>query len=186
MKIWIAALALALVSLTARAETYTIDPAHSYQSFEIDHFGLSILRGRFDKTSGTLSYDPAAKTGSAEMTIDVASVTTGQAKRDEHLKGPDFFDAAKHPTITFKSTAFRFEGDQLTKVEGDLTIRGTTKPVTLTVNRTACKPHPVYKVPSCGADAETKIKRSDFGVNGYLPAIADEVTLHLQVEAMKK
>lgn len=186
MKTSIAALTLAFAALTAQADTYTIDPKHSFPSFEIDHFGLATIRGRFDKTSGTLNYDPAAKTGSVDVTIDVASVTTGDAERDAHLQKPEFFDAANHPTLTYKSKAFRFEGDKLSAVEGDLTIRGVTKPVTLKVNRAACKPHPVYNVPSCGATAEVKIKRSDFGVSAYLPGISDEVTLHLELEALNR
>lgn len=189
MRISLAALTLAFAAfaaLAAQAETYTIDAKHSYSSFEIDHFGLSMLSGRFDKTSGTISYDPAAKTGSAEVKIEVASVTSGDAERDAHLLKPEFFDAATHPAITFKSSAFRFEGEKLAAVEGDLTIRGVTKPVALKVNRIVCKPHPFTKAPSCAANAEAKIKRSDFGVSGYLPAIGDEVKLELAVEAQAK
>jgi polyisoprenoid-binding protein YceI len=186
MRKWIAALALALSSLLAQAADYTIDPDHTHPTFEVSHLGYSTYRGRFDKTSGTLSYDPAAKTGSADVTVDVASVSTGVAKLDDHLKTDEFFDAAKYPTITFKSTRFRFEGDKLTAVDGDLTIHGTTRPVTLKVSQVTCKPHPMLKTPMCGADAEAKIKRSDFGVKAFLPLIGDEVTLRLQVEAAAK
>jgi polyisoprenoid-binding protein YceI len=186
MRKWIAALALALSSLLAQAADYTIDPDHTHPTFEVSHLGYSTYRGRFDKTSGTLSYDPAAKTGSADVTVDVASVSTGVAKLDDHLKTDEFFDAAKYPTITFKSTRFRFEGDKLTAVDGDLTIHGTTRPVTLEVSQVTCKPHPMLKTPMCGADAEAKIKRSDFGVKNFLPLIGDEVTLRLQVEAAAK
>lgn len=186
MRISLAALTLAFAALTAQAETYTIDPRHSFTSFELDHLGLSMASGRFDKMSGTISYDPAAKTGSADVRIEVASVTSGDAERDAHLLKPEFFDAATHPAITFKSTAFRFEGEMLAAVEGDLAIRGVTKPVTLKVNRIVCKPHPLTKVPSCAANAEAKTKRSEFGVSAYLPGIGDDVTLHLAVEAQAK
>lgn len=186
MKTPLAVLTLACAALAAQAETYTIDPKHSFESFEIDHFGLATIRGRFDKTSGTLNYDAAAKTGSVEVTIDVASVTTGNAERDAHLQKPEFFDAANHPTITFKSKAFRFDGDKLSAVEGDLTIRGVSRPVTLTVSRAICKPHPLYKVPACGASADASVKRSDFGVSAFLPGVGDEVKLHLELEALKQ
>jgi polyisoprenoid-binding protein YceI len=189
MKISIAVLTVALAALaalTVQAEPYTIDPKHTFESFEINHFGLSTLHGRFDKTSGTLNYDPANKTGSVDVTIEVASVTTGNAERDAHLQKPEFFDAANHPTIKFKSKPFRFEGDQLKAVEGDLTIRGVTKPMTLNVTRAVCTSHPLLKIPACGADADATIKRSDFGVSAYLPGIGDEVKLHLDIEALKQ
>lgn len=186
MKIAIAACLLACVAFNAEAETYTIDPKHTYATFELDHFGLARQAGRFDKASGTVSYDPAAKTGSADVTIEVASVTTGDKERDEHLTKPEFFDAARFPTITFKSRAFRFEGDKLAAIDGDLTVRGVTKPVSLKVSHVGCKVHPAYRVPACGANASTAIKRSDFGVSAYLPAIGDDVTLHFAIEALGK
>jgi polyisoprenoid-binding protein YceI len=186
MRKWIAALALALSAPVAQAADYTIDPEHSFPTFEIDHLGYSMYRGRFDKATGTFSYDAAAKSGSADVTIDVASVDTGVAKLDDHLKTKDFFDAAEYPTIAFKSTKFRFEGEKVTAVDGDLTLHGQTKPVTLTVTRVACKPHPVTKEPRCGADAEAKIKRSDFGMTNFLPLVGDEVTLRLQIEGNEK
>lgn len=186
MKISIAGFGLMLAACAVQAETYTIDPKHSFEMFEISHFGLSTIRGRFDKTSGTLDYDPAAKTGSVDVTIQVASVTTGDTERDAHLQTAEFFDAANHPTITFKSKTFRFEGDRLSAIDGDLTIRGVTKPVTLGVTHAICKSHPIYNVPACGASADTGIKRSDFGVKGYLPGVGDEVTLHIEIEALKK
>lgn len=186
MKTSIVACVLAGITCAAHAETYTIDPKHTFASFEIDHFGLARQSGRFDRTSGTIAYDPAAKSGSADVSIEVASVTTGDAERDQHLTKPEFFDAARFPRITFKSSAFRFEGDKLTAIDGDLTVRGVTKPVTLRVSHIGCKVHPAYRVPSCGANAETQIKRSDFGVNAFLPAISDDVTLKLAVEVLGK
>ena len=181
------ACALATAGFAASAaDTYTIDSNHTFPSFEINHMGFSTFRGRFDKTSGTVTLDSAKKTGSADITIDVASVSTGVEKLNEHLKTPDFFDAASFPTITFKSNSFKFKGDKLVSVTGDLTMHGVTKPVTLTVDSLVCKDHPFMKVPACGAGAHALIKRKDWGVGKNPPAIlGEEVTLRIQIEAHK-
>jgi polyisoprenoid-binding protein YceI len=186
MKKLITAFVLSLFTLPAMATTYVIDPNHTLPTFEYDHFGLAQQRGMFAKTEGTITFDPAKKKGSADITIHVDSVTTGVPKFDEHLKSADFFDAAKYPTITFKSKKFTFEGDQLVEVAGDLTMHGVKKPVTLKVNSWTCKEHPIRKVPACGANAVAVIKRSDFGMGLYAPAVSDEVTLRIGVEAHKK
>ena len=184
MKRAIAALVLSAAAFSASAaDTYTIDANHSFPSFEISHFGFSTFRGRFDKISGTITLDLAKKTGAADVTIDAASISTGVDKLNEHLKSPEFFDVAKYPTITFKSKDFKFEGDKLTAVNGDLTIHGTTKPVTLQVKSFVCKEHPLKKIPACGADAMATIKRSEFGVSTYSPNVGEEVALEIQVEA---
>lgn len=182
---------LAIVSLAASAaETlYTIDANHSIPSFEIKHMGFSTYRGRFDKISGTITLDTAAKKGSADVTIDASSISTGVTKLDEHLKTADFFDVATYPTITFKSTNFKFRGDRVSSITGDLTMHGVTQAVTLTVDSFACKVHPFYKVPACGADAHTVIKRADWADLGkkYPPEIlAADVTLKIQIEAQNK
>jgi polyisoprenoid-binding protein YceI len=168
------------------ADTYAIDPSHTFPSFAISHFGFSTFRGRFDKTSGTITVDLAKKSGSADVTIDVASVSTGVAKLEQHLLKPDFFDVAKYPTISFKSKDFKFQGDKLIAVNGDLTMHGVTKPVTLTVASFACKPHPLKKIQACGADASVAIQRSEWGMSTYSPNIGEEVTLHIEVEAHKQ
>jgi len=166
------------------ADTYTIDPNHTFPSFEVTHLGWSTFRGRFDKTSGTVTLDMAKKTGSADISIDVASISTGVDKLNEHLRTPDFFDAAKFPTITFKSSTFKFEGDKLASITGDLTMHGVTKPVTLTVDSIKCGPHPFMKVPACGAGAHAVIKRTDWGIGTYPPNIVgEEITLRIQIEA---
>ncbi|MBI3479222.1 MAG: polyisoprenoid-binding protein [Nitrosomonadales bacterium] len=113
------------------ADGYTIDPAHTFPHFSINHLGFSTMQGRFDKTSGTITLDRAAKTGTVDISIESASVSTGFAKRDEHLRSPDFFNAAEFPAITYKSTAMNFKGDTPSSVDGNLTIMGVTKPVTL-------------------------------------------------------
>ena len=179
----LAALLVAPGLALAAPETYTIDTSHTHPGFAISHFGFSTYRGRFDKATGTITLDRDKKTGSADVSIDVASISTGVPKLDEHLKSPDFFDAAKFPAITFKAKELKFSGDKLAPVAGDLTIHGVTKPVTLEVKNFKCGPHPLKKVPACGADLTTTIKRSEFGVSAYSPNVGEEVTLEIQVEA---
>lgn len=187
MKKLLAASALTLASFAAvAADTYVIEPTHTYPMFEIDHLGFSTTRGGFDKTEGTIVLDTAKKTGSVDITIHTDSLRTPVVKLDEHLKKDDFFNVAKYPTITFKSSKLGFNGDALSEVTGDLTMLGVTKPVTLTVTHFACKQHPMLKKQHCGADAETKIKRSEWGLSSYSPAVGEEVTLKIQVEATKQ
>lgn len=170
------------------ADSYTIDPAHTYPRFSINHLGFSTMQGRFEKTSGKVTLDRAAKTGSVDLAIETASISTGFAKRDAHLQSPDFFNAAEFTAITYKSTALRFKGDKPVKVEGNLTLAGVTKPVTFTIDSFNCgldPMDPLKKRQKCGADASAKIKRSDFGVKFALPAVGDEVKLELEIEAIK-
>lgn len=168
------------------ADTYVIDSSHTFPSFEISHFGFSTFRGRFDKTSGSVTLDIAKKTGGADISIDVASISTGVAKLDEHLLKDDFFDVAKYPVITFKSRDFKFRGDTLSTVTGDLAMHGVTRPVTLTVAAFTCKEHPLKKIQACGADASATINRSDWGITTYSPNIGEEVTLHIEIEAHRQ
>jgi polyisoprenoid-binding protein YceI len=167
------------------ADSYTIDPLHTFPRFRINHLGFSTMQGRFDKTSGKVTLDRAAKTGSVELAIETASVSTGFVKRDDHLKSPDFFNAAEFPTITYKSTAIHFKGDTPSSVDGNLTISGVTKPVTFTIDAFNCGANPMNKKEECGADASADIKRSDFGVKFGTPAIGDDVKLVLEIEAIK-
>jgi len=170
----------------AAADTYVIEPTHTFANFEINHLGFSTSRGQFGGTSGTLSLDQAKKTGSVDVTFDLTQLNTGVPKLDEHLQGADFFDVAQYPTATFKSSTFKFDGDTLVAVDGELTLHGVTKPVSLDVTGFKCGEHPMTKKPHCGADAVTTIKRSDWGVSAYVPAVGDEVKLTIQVEADKK
>jgi polyisoprenoid-binding protein YceI len=167
------------------ADSYTVDPLHTFPRFRINHLGFSTMQGRFDKTSGKVTLDRAAKTGSVELAIETASVNTGFYKRDDHLKSPDFFNAAEYPTITYKSTAIRFKGDTPSSVEGNLTIAGVTRPVTFTIDAFNCGANPMNKKEECGADASAAIKRSDFGVKYGVPNIGDDVKLILEIEAIK-
>jgi polyisoprenoid-binding protein YceI len=184
------ALATALCSLAgiaaAAPETYVIDPAHTAPRFEYNHFGFTNQLHSFDKTSGKVVLDRAAHTGSVEVSIDVKSVNTGFALLNEHIQDPDFFDTAAFPTITFKSTRVKFKGDKPVVVEGDLTVKGVTKPVTLTVTSFQAKPNPMVKKDAIGANAVARIKRSEFNMGKYAPNVSDEVTLSIAVEAIKE
>ncbi|MEO6975676.1 MAG: YceI family protein [Gallionella sp.] len=187
LKSIIAALAIS-VSLPVSAfaaDSYTVDPYHTFPHFSINHLGFSTLQGRFDKTSGAITLDRAAETGSVNISIEAGSVSTGYVKRDEHLKSPDFFNAAEFPAITYKSTAMHFKGGKPASVEGNLTIMGVTKPVTLTIDAFNCGTNPMNKKDECGAAASAQIKRSDFGVKYGLPAIGDDVKLVFEIESIK-
>jgi polyisoprenoid-binding protein YceI len=175
-----------LAPTSLAADTYTIDPTHTYPSFEVSHLGFSTQRGRFNRTSGKISLDLQAQTGSADLLIDAASVDTGLELLEERLRGPQFFNVAQYPSITFKSDSFRFEAGRLVGVDGILTMLGVSQPVSLTVTGFKCGPHLAAQLRfACGADAETTIRRSAFGVNGYLPFVGDEVKLRIQVEALR-
>jgi polyisoprenoid-binding protein YceI len=187
MKRALAAAVFAAFALPAAAapETYTIDSRHTFPSFEVMHFGMSIQRGSFNKTSGKINVDREAKTGSVDVTIDAASVSTNEPKLGDHLRNQDFFNATAHPTITFKGTRFNFDGDKVKSVDGELTMLGVTKPVTLTAQHFNCGNHPMNKKAMCGAELTTTIKRSDWGMKYAVPAVADDVLLRINVEAYK-
>jgi len=183
------ALALAVSAssaVMAAPETYVIDTTHTLPRFEYNHMGFSEQLSRFDKTTGTITIDRAAKTGSVDVTIDAKSVNTGSEQFNEHIQGEDFLSTAKFPTITFKSTAVKFKGDAVASVDGALTIKGVTKPITLTVTSFKCMPHPMMKKDACGANATATIKRSDFGAGKYAPLVADEVLLTIPIESIKQ
>ena len=168
----------------ADQDTYSIDPNHTFPSYEIGHFGYSFQRGRFNRTAGKITLDIGAKKGSAYVTMDAGSVSTGVPKLDENLQGEDFFDAAKFPQIVFNSSDFVFDGDRVTAANGNLTIRGITRPVSFNLTFFHCAVHPFFKKKACGADMTAHIKRSEFGMTKFLPVLADEVLLRVNVEAM--
>lgn len=173
-------------SAFAAPETYGIDSSHSFPRFEYSHFGYSTQLSRFDKTTGTVVFDQAAKTGSVDVVIDMKSVSTGSALFNEHIQGEDFLDTGKYPTATFKSTKVHFNGDKPSRVEGKLTIKGVTKPVTLAVTSFQAMEHPIVKKPAIGANATTTVKRSDFNAGKFAPYVGDEVTLTIALEAVKQ
>ena len=182
------ALALAIIAGRAAAEdTYTIDPVHSQPIFEVRHMGFSLQRGSFGKATGKVTLDRAAKKGSVEVTIDTASIKTIDPRLDTHVKSEDFFNVARYPTMIFKSTNFTFEGDRVVGMDGELTLLGVTKPVTLKVANDVCGEHPMNKKPMCGAEATTTIKRSEWGMKYGIPkAVSDEVKLTIPIEAYKE
>lgn len=180
-----AALAAAASSATAAPETYTVDPTHTYPRFSYSHFGLSTQQSLFKKASGTVVYDKAAKTGSVDVTIDIGSVESA-SPLTEHIKGEDFFDAAKYPTASFKSTRVVFEGDKPARIEGNLTLKGVTRPVTLSVTQFTNMEHPMMKGrDAIGANATTVVKRTDFNMGKYAPYVGDDVTITLAIEAIR-
>ena len=182
------AIVLAFASFAASAfaapETYVIDPTHTQPRFEYNHFGYSNQVHSFDKTSGTIVYDKADRTGSVDVVIDAKSVNTGYPLLNQHIQDEDFFDTAKYPTITFKSTSVKFDGDKPVSVDGNLTIKGITKPVTLTITSFQAMPHPIMKKDAIGANAVTKIKRTEFNMGKYAPYVSDNVTLEIPIEAV--
>jgi len=180
--------AVALFAGAAHAEpvTYNLDPTHTFTSFGYNHLGLSGQQSKFNKVSGTVTYDKAAKTGAVDVTIDMKSVNTGAAVFDGHIQGEDFLDTAKFPTATFKSTKVAFEGDKPTAVEGNLTIKGITKPVTLMVSHFVNTEHPMMKRDAIGANASVVIKRTEFNAGKYAPYVGDDVTITLSLEALKQ
>jgi polyisoprenoid-binding protein YceI len=180
-----ALIATAFAAPAFAADSYTADPSHTYPSFEINHLGFSTTRGSFEKSSGKITLDTAAKSGSIDITIDTASLHTGFAKRDDHLKSEEFFNVAKFPTMTFKSSKLKFNGDTVVGADGELTLLGVTKPVSLAVDAFKCGANPITKKPLCGANATATIKRSEFGLSAYVPAVADEVRIEVQIEAYK-
>lgn len=194
MKKILAALALAALALAtlvsapafAAPETYAIEGTHTYPRFEYNHLGFSNQVQRFTKTTGSVTWDRAAKTGAVDITIDATSVDTGYALFNQHIQGEDFFDTAKYPTITFKSTAVKFDGDKPVAIDGNLTIKGITKPVTLTVTSFHNAAHPMLKKDAIGANAVAKVKRSEFNMAKNVPYVSDEVTLAISVEAIKQ
>lgn len=177
----------AVASASASATTYTLDPNHTQVQFTWNHYGFTNLLGQFGKIDGTLEFDAADPTkSSVSATIGTGSVDSNSRKLDEKLVSSDYFDVAKFPTATFKSTRVEKGAtpDRL-KVTGDLTLHGVTRPVMLDVVVTKVGDHPLRKAPAAGFDATATIKRSDFGITNYLPMAADEVRLHVVAEAVE-
>jgi len=183
------------LAATAAPESYTIDPLHTYPQFEVDHLGYSKMRGRFDGTSGKFTIDRQAKTASLELSVPTKTVTTGDEargprprSRDEHLRTPDFLNAAEFPAMTYKATKVSFKGEDPALIEGQLTLLGVTKPVPLKVENWKCGPDPRTKGQKqmCGANATGSIKLTDFGIKFGVPVfIGDELKLWIELEAYK-
>jgi polyisoprenoid-binding protein YceI len=180
-------LAFAVTSASAAPTTYNIDPDHTHPSFEVDHFGgLSTWRGNFKKTSGTVTIDTEAKTGTVDVVIDAATVDFAHDKLNEHVSSAEVLDVAKYPTAEYKGRFADFANGAPKTVAGTLTLHGVTKPVTLTINSFKCIEHPMLKKQVCGADASGSFNRADFGVNyGQQYGFKQDVLLRIQVEGVK-
>lgn len=176
------------LSMTAgalAADSFTIDSRHTYPVFEVNHLGFSTQRGRFNNVTGKIMLVPEQKSGSIDISIDSASIDMGMDAWDKQMRGEDFFNVEKFPAMTFKSTKLHFDGDKLVGADGDFTLLGVTRPVSLEVKGFNCGTHPINKKALCGADISTTIKRSEFGMTKYLPAISDDVVIKIPVEAFK-
>jgi polyisoprenoid-binding protein YceI len=176
-----------ITSAGAASTTYNVDPDHTHPSFEVDHFGgVSIWRGTFKKTSGTVQIDTAAKTGTVDVVIDTATIDFAHDKLNEHVSSPEMLDVAKYPTAEYKGKFVEFANGAPKTISGDLTLHGVTKPVTLTINTFKCFQNPMLKKQVCGADASGSFNRADFGVNyGQQYGFKQDVLLRIQVEGVK-
>ena len=182
----LALLATGLVAGPALAApaNYTIDPSHTYPSFKAPHKDLSFWRGKFNNTSGTIVLDREAKNGTVDITIDATSIDFGHDKMNEHARSDDFFNVAKHPTITYKGK-IKFDGDTPDEVDGEMTLMGVTKPMKLDIKSFKCLPHPMLKREVCGADAEGEFNRADFGMTKAADGAWGKNKIEIQVEALK-
>jgi polyisoprenoid-binding protein YceI len=183
----LATLALTAGAAVAAPTTYNIDPNHTYPSFEADHMGgLSVWRGKFTKTSGTVELDAAAHSGTVDITVDTASIDFGHEKMNTHAKSAEMFGVEKFPTATYHGKFTKFKGNAPSEVTGELTLHGVTKPVNLMIHSFLCKPNPMTKIETCGADASAHFNRADFGIEyGKAFGFNMEVKLAIQVEAAK-
>jgi polyisoprenoid-binding protein YceI len=165
--------------------SYTVDPTHTYPSFEADHMGISVWRGKMNKNSGTVVLDLAAGTGTVEIEIDLASIDFGLPALNSWATGKDFFNVEKSPHAIYKGTLEKFVNDSPTQLSGALTLNGQTHPVNLSIHRFKCVPHPMLKRELCGADASGTFNRDAFGLSaGKDYGFNMDVALRIQVEAI--
>ncbi len=185
----VSALLVSGLTQTAAAKTYNIDAAHTAIVFRVNHLGFSYVFGRFNEFDGALDFDGDWAGGKVELTIQTGSIDTAAAKRDDHLRSPDFFNAAEFPTIEFVSTGVEKNGSKKGKLKGNLTLLGVTKPVTLDVTFNKVGPHPnpqMAGVEVAGFSAKTTVKRSEFGMKTFLPGVGDDIEIWLEVEGQHK
>jgi polyisoprenoid-binding protein YceI len=185
MKLAVTAAALSVAVATtafAAPTTYKTDANHTFVRFSYNHLGFSTQESRFNKVTGTITFDPAAKSGSVDISIDTKSVDTGSDLFNQHIQAADFLDTANYGTATFKSTSVQFDGDKPVSVEGNLTLKGVTKPVKLAITSFKSGQNMMRKE-AIGADATAKFSRTDFNMSKYVPNVSDEVTLSIALEA---
>lgn len=176
---------VAAASAAAAPEGFTLDSRHTFPTFQVNHLGVSMQFGRFNKTTGRIVVDREARSGTADITIDAGSIDMGIEKWDEAMRGEDWFNVAQFPTLVFKAPRLLFDGDKVVGAEGDFTLLGVTRPLSVKLNGFNCIAHPLNKKTVCGGTATATIKRSEFGLTKGLPGIGDEVTLTIPVEAFK-
>lgn len=166
--------------------SYEVDPRHTYPSFEADHIGKSIWRGKFNRTSGTIVLDKEAGAGSVDIVVDTTSLDFGLEDMNKHARSPDMFDVEKFPTATYKGKLAKFKNGAPTEVQGELTLHGVTRPLNLAIHHFKCSPDKDNK-DNCGADASATFSREDFGISfGKAMGFKMDVTLRIQVEATAK
>ena len=181
----LAALLASTAAAHAAPTAYAIDPAHTYPSFEADHMGISVWRGKLNKSSGKVMYDKQAGTGTVEIATELSSIDFGMDALSAWARGKDFFDVKKHPRAVFKGTLQAPVNGVPTQLVGDLTLHGVTRPLTLTVHSLKCVPHPMLKRDYCGADASGTFNRDEFGLSaGKDYGFKMSVDLRIQVEAI--
>ena len=167
------------------ASIYRVDPDLTSAQFAVSHLGLSTQRGHFGRTRGTIALNPEAHTGRIDFIVDASSIDTGWAARDAFLRGEDMFDTARYPVVRFRSTRLAFDGSRLVGVSGELTMHNATRPVELHVARLDCGRDPDSGRDGCGAEVDTTIKRSDFGMRYALGIVGDDISLSFQVTAFR-
>lgn len=179
-----AASILLSASANGAAVTYKVEPTHTYAHIQYKHLGFSTQILRFDTVSGTVILDVAAKTGEVDIKVDTGSISSGLASFDAHLNGKDYLDTTAYPEASFTSSSIKFDGDMPVSAQGELTIKGISKPVTLSISSFAAKTHPMLGKEAIGADGVIKIKRSEFNAGMNVPAVSDETVLILALEAI--
>lgn len=189
-KLFLSLISQAVLAGAAMAQPvdYAVEPTHTFVTWEASHFGVSTSRGRFDKTSGQIVFNAKAKTGKAEIVIELQSISTGVAPFDAHLRQEDYFHVERFPQARFVSQDFRFEGEKLSEVVGQLTMRGITKPITLKAKRFSCYDSPFLKRQVCGGDFEAVVVRSQYGmVHGFPVVVPDDaIRLQIQIEGIRQ
>ena len=162
-----------------------MDPEHTLPLFEVNHLGFSTQRGRFDQTSGHIDLDIQNQKGSVDFSIEANSISMGSEKWNAHLKSEDWFDVEHHPKIHYTSNHLIFKEGVPIAADGQLTLKGITRPLSLTITHFHCGIQPILKKPVCAADIESRLKRSDFGMTLYLPGVGDDIQVHVPVEAYR-
>lgn len=180
-----AAALLGAAAMVVHADDYQIDSRHTLPMFEVNHLGISLQRGRFNKVAGKVSIDIGASRGVLELTVDAASIDMGFEEWNRQMRSEDWFDTDRHPTLVFKGDAFEFKDGKPVAVDGTLTLLGVAKPLRLTIGGFGCTLNPFNKRTICGANIEARLRRSDFGMTRSLSSIGDEIVIRSAVEAVK-